>query len=223
MRDLFPKLLELPLFQGISYSEFLEIADRVRLGYSKRKKNAVIVEQDSPCHSLFFVMKGNVAARRESDDHSFALVEDVACPAVLQPEALFGLRTRYTRSYIAQESVQLFEIDKSMLRDVLMLYPTFRINFFNMLSTQVQLRESKLWKKSPDELSERFRSFLLMRVERPAGKKQLLITMDQLAGELNTTRLNVSRMLAELQEKGLIEEKRKRIIIPSFSYFMQNL
>ncbi len=221
MRDLFPILLELPLFQGISYSDFLEIADHVRLSQRKEKKGVIIAEQGDSCNNLFFIMSGRVVSVRESDCHRFKLTEELPTPTIIQPEALFGLRTRYSRSYITLENVHLIEISKAVLRDVLILYPTFRINFFNTLSTQVQQREAKLWRKNPSDLQNRFRTFLLARVERPAGKKELHITMDTLAEELNTTRLNVSKMLSVLQESGLIEAHRGKIEIPSFSRFIQ--
>ncbi len=219
IHDLFPRLLELPLFQGISYSEFLEIADRLRLSYIKRKKNTIIAKDGEVCKSLYFVMQGKVATHRESDDHSYTLIEEMASPAVLQPEVLFGLHTRYTHTFVASEAVGLFEIDKSMVRDTLMLYPTFRINYLNILGANVQMRETKLWKNIPEELRLRFRTFMLNRVRRPAGRKQLLITMDDLALQLNTTRLNVSKMLASLEGEGLIEVHRKNIVFPSFELF----
>ncbi len=219
MQDLFKRLLELPLFQGISYSEFLEIADRLRLSYVKRKKNDFIAKEGEMCKSLCFLMQGKVKSLRESDDHSYTLIEEVDSPAVLQPENLFGLRTRYTRSFIASEPVGFFEIDKSMVRDTLMLYPTFRINYFNILGANVQMRESKLWQNHPDDLTQRFRTFMLWRVARPAGRKQLLISMEDLALQLNATRLNVSRMLSKLEEQGVIEVHRKNIVFPFFEKF----
>lgn len=46
--------------------------------------------------------------------------------------------------------------------------------------------------------------------------------MEQLAWELNETRLNVSRMLHDLQDKKLVEMRRGNIVIPSFEALIQN-
>ena len=56
--------------------------------------------------------------------------------------------------------------------------------------------------------------FLIAHCSYPAGSKTFFILMERLAQELNDSRLNVSRVLNQLQHDGLIELHRGRIIIP---------
>ena len=63
--------------------------------------------------------------------------------------------------------------------------------------------------------------FLYSRSSRPAGRKELIIDMVALAGELTATRLRVSQMLNDLNDRGLIELRRRHILIPSLETLLQ--
>lgn len=71
-----------------------------------------------------------------------------------------------------------------------------------------------MWKQLPAQVEARFLYFLLARASRPAGRKELDIGMVELANELVTTRLNVSKMLNELKNQNLVYLSRGRIEIP---------
>lgn len=214
--ELFDTLLGLPLFQGISRGEFIELMGRMRFVRKLFSAGTTIVSQDEPCQTLFFILDGQITALHESDSRKYTLTEWLNPPTVLQPEVLFGLRTRYTGTYKAFTSVRALEIDKAAVRDVLLTYEVFRLNYLNLLSTRLQQKQRDVWRPLPCEASARFFRFLHVRLLRPAGKKELSVKMEVLAEELQVTRLTVSRMLHDLSRKGLIVLRRGRIIIPSF-------
>ncbi len=145
----FDKLLRLPLFQGIGRNDFLEIAERVRLGFRKVTRETTLVQQDEPCNSLIFVMRGGIRTSRESDAHTYTLAEWINQPLVISPESLFGLHPRYTHKVVVSESAEILQIDKAAVRDILFDYPTFRINFLNILSGRLQRSSHLLWRPLP--------------------------------------------------------------------------
>ena len=116
---IFERLLLLPLFQGIGRSEFQEITGRIRMGFQKIPRGAVIASQDSVCDALYFVLGGEVAAQKTSDDRSYSLIEWFAQPMVIQPDRLFGMRPRYSRTFMATTTLQLLRVDKAAVRDIL--------------------------------------------------------------------------------------------------------
>ncbi len=217
----FDKLLRLPLFQGIGRNDFLEIAERVRLGFRKVTRETTLVQQDEPCNSLIFVMRGGIRTSRESDAHTYTLAEWINQPLVISPESLFGLHPRYTHKVVVSESAEILQIDKAAVRDILFDYPTFRINFLNILSGRLQRSSHLLWRPLPTIPEQCFTHFLLVRCLRPAGRKQLHIKMQQLALELQDTRLNVSAMLHRLAERQLIIMGRGRIDVPALELLIQ--
>jgi predicted transcriptional regulator len=50
---------------------------------------------------------------------------------------------------------------------------------------------------------------------KPSGEKVLRTKMEELAMVLEESRLNVSKALNNLQDRGLVELKRKEIVIPA--------
>lgn len=214
--ELFDTLLGLPLFQGISRGEFIELMGRMRFARKLYAAGTTIVSQDKPCNTLFFILDGLITAQHESGNRKYTITEWLNPPTVLQPEVIFGLRTRYTGTYTAFTSVRALEIDKGAVRDVLLNYEVFRLNYLNLLSTRLQQKQRDLWRPLPPETSARFFRFLHVRLLRPAGKKEISVKMEVLAEELQVTRLTVSRMLHDLSRRELIILRRGRIIIPSF-------
>lgn len=219
----FDRLVELPLFQGIGRKEFMNIVGRNRLSFSKCKNGASLVCEDELCASLVFVLNGNFAMERVSDDRTYRLVEWQSAPAVLQPENLFGLRTRYTATVRAVGDVHLLEIDKRSVAEILSNFEVFRINFFNLVSTQAQQNRRRLWKTRAATPETRFAQFVVDRSTRPAGHKTVHIGMVRLAEELGETRLTVSRMLRRLEERKLLQVGRQRIDIPLLERLVQEL
>lgn len=211
----YDRLLLLPLFQGIALSDFYEIAQRVPLNFETFDPGDYLVHAGDACAQLRFVMGGEVRVVRERSGEHYRLSEWINRPMAIQPHHLFGLNPRFTRSYIAETEVQTIAIDKSAVRDILFNYTTFRINYLNFLSRQVEQMSASLWLRPSRSLIERFRLFLLHRCIRPAGQKLLGIKMTDLAEELLTTRLNVSQMLAWLENLGLLTARRESILIPS--------
>lgn len=219
--DFFDTLLGLPLFQGINRGEFTEVAARIRIARHTLLPGMEVVGRGTPCDSLFFVVSGTVAACSDGDKGNYSFMERFHAPLVLQPERLFGLRTRYAHAFTAESEVRLLEVGKAAVRDVLFNYETFRLNYLNLVCSRLQQAQRHLWRALPEELPERFAQFLHVRCLKPAGYKELRIRMTDLAAELGTSRLSVSRMLNGLEDRGLLQLRRERIVMPSFEKLLQ--
>ena len=89
-RALFDNILLLPLFQGLSREDFLDIAGSIRLAFHRIESRQTLFEQDEVCRRLCFVLKGHIQVTTSSDDHTYAITEWYDRPVVIQPEALFG-------------------------------------------------------------------------------------------------------------------------------------
>ena len=78
--------------------------------------------------------------------------------------------------------------------------------------TQKQIRQA--WLHHPQSLRERVERFLIQHCVYPAGRKQFNILMTRLADEVNDSRLDVSRVLNQMQKDGLLILSRGRIEVP---------
>ena len=73
----------------------------------------------------------------------------------------------------------------------------------------------KLWNSHIGNTEEKILNFLVLRSMKPEGKKILKIKMEDLASLIDEIRINVSKVLNDLQEQGLVQLSRKAISIPA--------
>lgn len=209
------RLLLVPLFNGFSRLDFLDIVEKTPFDFRTVQPGKVLVEQNEECSSLCLLMGGEAVLEAESPDHTYLFCECVKSPWTVLPECLFGLHNRYSRTVRAKTELQTVLLDKRDVRKLLLENPTFQINFYNTLSTFAQNADHALWHTLEQGIVERFTQFLTVRSLVPIGSKTLRIRMEDLAVQLDTTRLRVSKMLATLSDVHLLAYSRGQITIPA--------
>ena len=207
-------LLELPLFLGLNADDLQEIVAHTRLGFMKYHKDQTVVQEGDVCTGAYLLQAGRLEVTTVSHDHSYEIVEIMTAPNILQPESLFGLTHRYTKTFKAMEQCNFIMIDKREILKLADSYNIFKINLLNILSAQIQKQQQRNYRKSPTELTERIIRFIADRCLRPAAHIGVKIKMTQLGKEINESRLNVSKALNALQDQGLIILSRGHIEIP---------
>jgi CRP-like cAMP-binding protein len=217
MNTMFNTLLKLPLFQGLSQEDFTRILGRVKLHFIKYKAGELIVESNTPCTELVFLLKGKVEAQTTPESQRFTYIETIKEPCLIEPEALFGMNPHFKASYIAKTETSVMTVDKIFVLKELLEYEVFRLNYVNNVSNRAQSVYSRLWKTPASGTARKVIRFFLMYAEKCEGEKTIIIKMDDLAELIDETRLSVSRALNDLQSQGLIELKRRVIYIPEIS------
>ncbi|WP_277044399.1 Crp/Fnr family transcriptional regulator [Prevotella multiformis] len=214
MLQLYNKLLELPLFIGISTDELSDIIEQTKFGFHKLPASRPLIRKDEKCDCLFFLMSGVLQVASYADSHRYCIEEELKAPAVIQPEHLFGLMQYYTKDVTAQTDCSLLSLAKPEVLRLLDSYLIFRLNFLNSLSMQAQRMGRIPWQKPSDDIRQQFITFLRHRCMTQAGRKILRIRMEDLAHELHQSRINVSRMLHQLQREGMLSMGRSILTVP---------
>jgi len=209
------RLLLVPLFHGFSRLDFLDIVEKTPFDFRTVQPGKILVEQNEECRSLCLLMGGEAMLEAESPDHTYRFCEYAKSPWTVLPECLFGLHNRYSRTVRAESELQAVLLDKQDVRKLLLGNPTFQINFYNALSTFAQNADRALWHTLEPGLVERFTQFVTVRSLFPVGRKVLHIRMEDLAVQLDATRLRVSKMLAGLSDDHLLTYSRGQITIPA--------
>lgn len=202
------RLLELPLFQGISTADLSEIAGHTRFGFIKLAAGRTIVSEGDLCDALRFVINGTFIATVRADDGSYTLTEELEAPRVLQPERLFGMTQRYSRSFTTQTQCNMLTIGKAQVVLLMEKYEVFRINMLNIITTQSQRQERQPLRQQPTEIREKILRFVNDRSIYPAGRKTLNIKMEVLARLIGESRQNLSDELHRMEEDGVIKLRR---------------
>lgn len=211
---IYDQLLQFPLFQGMSRDDLEIIAGHTRFGFVKVAAGKSIARIGEACTQLGFLINGTVRVETYGDEHRYMVVEQVAAPYILQQEAIFGYYQSYTHHFIAESDVNLLMIAKEEVLRLSEDFLVFRLNLLNQFATQTQKHIHQVWQRCPRTLRERLIRFLVQHCIYPAGPKSVHVLMEKLAEEFNDSRLNVSRVLNQLQAEGLVELHRGRVDIP---------
>ena len=218
--QIFDKLLQFPLFQGMSRDDLELVAGHTRFGFSKIVAGKTVVKDGDTCTHLIFLISGTVRVETFSDDHGYRVVEHMQAPYILQSEALFGYTQRYSHHFTTQTEASFITIDKEEVVRLSEDFLVFRLNLLNIFATQTQKLNRQPWRQYPQTLRERVIRFFVQHSIYPAGAKTFYILMNRLAAELNESRLEISRTLNDMQHDGLLTLYRGRIEIPSLEHML---
>ena len=211
---IYDKLLQFTLFQGMSHADLMEVVGHTKLGFSKHPEGQRIAKEGDVCDHLIFLTAGSLSVETVSYDHTCRVLETVNAPYAIQTEQLFGLTQRYTSTFKTLSDCSFITIDKQEVMLLLETQLVFRLNMLNMLAADAQRMRHRAWRSAPQSLYQRITRFFFSRCLYPAGPKTFYILMNQLAAELNDSRLDISRALNQMQADGLLTLHRGRIQIP---------
>ena len=212
--QIYDRLLQFPLFQGMSRDDLEIVAGHTRFGFQKVTAGRQIIHAGDPCTHLYFLINGTLKIETFSDDRRYSVTEQMSSPYILQQESIFGYYQRYTHNFYALTDANFLTLDKEEVVRLSEDFLVFRLNLMNHLATQTQKLIQSQWRRNPLSLRERIVRFFFQHTLYPAGPKTFHILMERLAEEVNDSRLNVSRTLNRMQEAGVLELHRGRIEIP---------
>ena len=114
--DFSNRLLLLPLFQGFSRLDFLDMAAKVPLDVRSLPAGSDIVIAGETSDALVCLLEGEAIATAAAPDGSYVLREWLRAPWLCQPECLYGLHPRYGLTLTAATSVGILRLDKAACR-----------------------------------------------------------------------------------------------------------
>lgn len=210
----------LPLFQGMSSNDLTSVAGKTKFAFHRVEKGKKVVSEGDQCQSLFFLFEGSLQVTSRADDNSYSIVEEMTAPDVIQPERIFGLTQRYTKTFTALTVCRLIGISKAEVLRLSEEHLIFQLNLLNIISTQGQRITHQPWRVRPQGIRNKIIRFVETHSMRPAGEKTLYIKMETLATLIAESRLNVSKELNAMHQEGLINITRGIIHIPALEKLM---
>ena len=212
-------LASLPLFMGIDGATLSSFCETVSSTIQSVCPGTPVALKGSECRMLNIVIEGELTAVYPDTRGIYVLEEFLQGCVIVEPQRLFGLHTTYARTYIARKECRLLRLPKNLLVAQLLDNEVFRLNFMNMVCSYSQQLEGRPGFTLCGSVERRLAAFVQPRLLRPVGHKILHAKMTDLAEQLSTSRLTLSKTLRNLAGKGLIEVRRRNIVIPSFERF----
>ena len=92
--EIYDRLLQFTLFQGMSLADLMQVAGHTKFGFSKLVSGKRLVREGDPCTHLIFLTSGTLRVDTLSDDYTCRVSETVSAPYIIQPERIFGVNQR---------------------------------------------------------------------------------------------------------------------------------
>ena len=223
MDSMFDTLLQLPLFQGLAYNDFTRILERVKLDFVKYRRGEVLVQAGDDCGGLMFILRGKTRSVTVAPSGDYTLTEYMPAGTLIEPQALFGMHTRYTATHTASVETHTVSIDKTFVMNELFCYPIFLLNYVNIVSNRAQTFSARLWSRGTGDTQQRIAAFFLSLMERPMGPKTIHIKSKTLACIVGETRPGTVRALQDMQERGLLHVRNQYVSIADAARLVDEL
>ena len=222
MATVYDKLLQLPLFQGLTLKNFTNILGKVTFHFDNCEPDTPLAEQGELCKRLTFILDGTVTKRTRMEGTVSMMVEETfSAPYIFELSSLFGKDTIYRSSYLSATKVSTMVMHKRFLLEELNAYPIVDMNYRNIMSAQVQELSRRLWSAPAPTAEGRLAAFFLNHVERAEGEKVFYIQKADLASFTNESFSKITSTLAALQNQGLLTYFRGVLTIPDAAKLLE--
>ncbi len=199
------------IFKYSGFSEAL-IEEMKTVGRQKKvRAGQVLIEQGIETKEVPFVISGNLRISRndnEGNEMFLYYLEGGETCAMSITCCIEGKKSNF--SAIAEEDSLLWMVPLQYLDEWLIKYSNFKKFIFKAY----QLRFDELLNAIDSmvfmKMDQRLYKFLLDS-KQASGSYKINKTHEQIANELNTSRVVVSRLLKQLEREGKIEQYRNRI------------
>ena len=215
MESMYEKLMELPLFQGVSRDKLSELIEKTPFHFVKYNNGQQIVPSGEVCTHIRFVISGDVRLDLSSSNRKVVISETLAGPDVIGADYLFGINTFYPFNATALTDCGILQIVKSDFVNILMSDKVFLFNILNILSRNSQKSTFGIMSLSSGSIAERLAFIITSLTQR--GSKDIKLTYEQkdLCSILGVQRSSLINALDKLENEGVIEYTLSEITVIS--------
>ncbi len=207
-------LTKIPLFRGVSETEFEHLFAKLKITETSFRKGEILAMQDEPAGRLIILLTGSVKAEMTDASGRIAKVEDIEAPSPLAILFLFGAENRFPVQAIAREETTAAIIPRGSVLRLLSMNETILKNYLDISADFATRLSRKLNMMSLHTIRQKLAVYLL-----DLSKKQGsdTVTFDRpksaLAEYFGVARPSLERELTAMQRDGLIAAERKTIKI----------
>lgn len=219
---MYQNLTSSPIFKGLTESGIGELLGSTPHSIRSYSKGQTIAQRGDEVKNLCIVVEGSVKGEMVDFSGKILKIEEMHAPMPIAHAFLFGENNRFPVDVIALEDCKILYIPKPeflrlMQRDTLILS-----NYLNSISNRAQFLSNKLWFLSFKTIKEKIAHYLLN-----LSKSEIRTTIvlpkshQELAEFFGVTRPALARVLAEMQEEGIIHINRREITILNRSKLLE--
>lgn len=213
---MYEKMQLLPLFQGMSLSDFTEVLQTLKLDFEQYDEGDTIIQQGEPFMHLIYILDGEFEVELHCTHPNMILTELCGnVPYLIEPYNIFSVKRNSERTYSFHTKGSTFKIQKSVFTQKLMSNPIIKSHMINYTSNMLRKMNDRCTDVVPMRIEEKIRNLICQMCKIPYGEKDIRIKMEVLADCIQETRLNVSRVLNQWHQDGKIVLRRSGFAVLS--------
>lgn len=205
MDSMFQKMMELPLFHGVSFQNLSEVLGKHRFHFLKYADGATVVNTGDPCTHLLTVISGSVQSSIASADNRVTVTQILDAPDIIAPEFFFGKTTRYPSTIVAQGTCGVMLIEKKDYITIINSDEVLLFNFLNLLSRSAQWATEGVLALTQGDLKKRI-AYWIVALTNSSGRD---ITMEcrhrDLYSVFGVPRQSLIATLEQMKDDGIID------------------
>ena len=180
----------------------------------------LLIRQGQPAERFFLVLKGRVKLYRISADGQEKVVEIIQAGQTFAEAVMFMQRSEYPVCAETLETVQLVSFPNRLMLTLLQENPQACLHLLGHMSMRLHQRLGELETLTLQNATQRFALYLIQQLEDRAQETvdiELPLPKRLIAARLSMQPETLSRIMARLNQDGLIEMRGRNIHIPSIS------
>ena len=205
-----------PLFAGLKEEDLKKI--RALASVKQVRKKGILFGQGEEARGFYVVLSGRIKLYKISPEGKEQILHVVSSPDAFAEAALF-VEGNYPAFAEALSDSQLLFFPKRNFVQLIERNPQLSINMIVSLSQYLRKFASLIEELSLKEVSSRIAKYLLdlsfksTKEGKGTNEVELDLSKSQLASKLGTISETLSRTLAKMRAKGIIDVKKNRILI----------
>ncbi len=214
-KEVVDSLRSIPLFNRVSEGDLEELA--THLIERRFPKNATVVEEGLPGDYMYVIRSGRAKVTKASEDGREKIMNFLETGAFFGDMALLGDEARSASVKTLEESV-LLALSRRDFIDLLRQSPDLALAVIEELANRLRETNEQARSLSFQGVEERTRN-LFERIALPDDihegcRLTPVLTHQQIADMVGTSRETVTRSIKQLKESGWLSQEGKRYVIP---------
>ena len=205
------------LFGSLTEQAIADVAQRTK--ELRRQRGEMLFLAGEEAKGLFVVVRGKVRVFQHSSGGREQVMHVDTDGAVIAEVPVFD-DGPYPASAACETDVEVLFIEKSDMQEFCVRYPSLALKALRIMAQRVRRHAQLIETLSFHEVGQRLALFLLAEAQRanaasgPRITFPLTLSNHQIADRIGSVRDVVARAFARLKHDGLVETKRRTLIIP---------
>ncbi len=203
-----------PIFKGLSETEVKELLENVHHNIRSYSRGQIIAQRGEEVNNLYIVVEGSVKGEMVDFSGKILKVEEMHAPMPVAHAFIFGEYNIFPVDVIALDNCKILYIPKIEFLELMQHETRVLIKYLNSISNRAQFLSNKLWLLSFKTIKGKIAHYLL-NISKSNTRTTLILykSHQELAEFFGVTRPSLARVLAELQEEGVIYVNRREVTI----------